>query len=179
MHIRSGRLSQAGSLGLDHGAFTQLFPRSQRTSPVMRRIEGKGQGLWGYAFQWQVISLGCRDGSGCSSYLWVTFINLYFMWGQTSFLPVLPIWHRKDLHGMKKKMNNNNVSCFLVSYFWVMGRARRKGRVKEKEKKNDRCLVSIMTSLMRFCRNRPFFPFSLSKLVLSYMKIKSFGKWCT
>lgn len=56
-----GRLTQAWSHGLDHGDLTQLFSQSQRSSPVMMGIEGKGQALWGY--QQQVISLGCCDGS--------------------------------------------------------------------------------------------------------------------
>ncbi len=61
----------------------------------------------------------------------------------------------------EENIYNDHASCFLVSYFWVMGRARRKGRAKEKEKRNDRCLLSIMMSFMRFCRRSIFF-FSLS-----------------
>lgn len=61
-----GRVSGAGSWG-----FNAAVPPSLRGLLVWwEGIEGKGQAHGGYPFQQQVISPGCRDGSGCSLYLW-------------------------------------------------------------------------------------------------------------
>lgn len=65
---------------------------------------------------------------------------------------------------------------FLIS---VLGRAW-KEKWKRGEKKNVSSLLSVTTTCMTYLMHFQIlqFLFSLSKLVLSYMEVKSFGKCC-
>lgn len=84
------------------GSYTQLFLQSQRTFPVMRGIEGYSQGLQGYALEWQILSLGCFHGNGCSWYLWL-YVFSFTVYVPSFLVGIYGPWRARQEGGVKEK----------------------------------------------------------------------------